>query len=70
MVMVDGSAQMADIHDRMPLILARENWCRWTAGEPEEALALCRTWEGQLAVDRSAERWAGGGAEAQQNRLL
>jgi hypothetical protein len=25
-------------------------------------LALCRTWEGELTVDRTGERWAGGGS--------
>jgi len=68
MVMVDGSPQMAQVHDRMPLILAREDWPRWTGGEQEEALALCRTWPGPLAVDRTAERWAGGGNS--QTQLL
>jgi putative SOS response-associated peptidase YedK len=67
MVMVDGSPLMADVHDRMPLILANEDRDRWTGGSAEEALALCRTWPGTLAVERTAERWAGGGGQA---RLL
>jgi putative SOS response-associated peptidase YedK len=66
MVMVDGSPQMAQVHDRMPLILAREDWARWTSGETDEALGLCRTWPGPLAVDRTAERWAGGGISQAQ----
>ncbi len=69
MVMVDGSPLMADVHDRMPLILARENWDRWTDGRAEDALALCRTWEGPLDVDRTLERWAGGGAPEQAKLL-
>lgn len=70
MVMVDGSPQMTDVHDRMPVILAREDWQRWTLGTAEEALALCRTWPGTLAVDRTTERWAGGGAGEIQARLV
>ncbi len=70
MVMVDGSPLMADVHDRMPLILAREDWQRWTDGPPDEALALCRTWPGPLGVDRTIERWAGGGTAAAQDSLL
>lgn len=58
MVMVDGCAAMADIHDRMPTILAPQDWSRWLEGTPEEAFALCRVWEGPLTVDRTRESWA------------
>ncbi|NLR72875.1 hypothetical protein HGI47_18525 [Novosphingobium sp. ERN07] len=58
MVMVDGCEQMADVHDRMPVLLRRESWEQWTQGTPEEAFALCRVWDGGLVVDRTAERWA------------
>jgi putative SOS response-associated peptidase YedK len=59
MVMVDGSNQMAEVHDRMPLILHRDDWVRWSDGSPQEAFELCRTWGGELSVERSGERWAG-----------
>lgn len=58
MVMVDGCAQMAEVHDRMPVLLAPPDWARWLAGSPEEAFALCRPWTGPLRVDRTAEPWA------------
>lgn len=58
MVMVDGSAQMAVEHDRMPTILHKEDWSKWTDGSPEEAFALCRTWNDDLTVDRTSEPWA------------
>ncbi|MGF7152584.1 SOS response-associated peptidase [Novosphingobium gossypii] len=57
MVMVDGSEQMADVHDRMPTILKPEDYSRWTDGTPEEAAALLNVWSGRLAVDRTAEAW-------------
>ncbi|WP_443478916.1 SOS response-associated peptidase [Novosphingobium aerophilum] len=57
MVMVDGCEQMAEVHDRMPTILARENWRRWTEGTPEEAFELCRVYSSPLIVDRTAEPW-------------
>jgi putative SOS response-associated peptidase YedK len=69
MVMVDGSPQMAEVHDRMPLILAPEDWARWTDGPADEALVLCRTWTDALEVQRTEERWAGGGTQMQA-RLL
>lgn len=60
MVMVDGSAQMADVHDRMPVILPRAAWPVWQGDDPAAAEALCQTWGGELMVDRTTERWAGG----------
>ena len=60
MVMVDGCAQMAEVHDRMPVVLARESWEQWLSGTPAEAIALCQTCPDELAVDRTAERWGAG----------
>lgn len=57
MVMVPGSEQMADVHDRMPTILAPEVRARWTDGTPEEAFSLLRTWDLPLVVDRTDEPW-------------
>lgn len=61
MVMVDGSPQMADVHDRMPLILERKDWLVWTGGIPDQALGLCRTWKGDLVADRTTQLWSGKG---------
>jgi putative SOS response-associated peptidase YedK len=65
LVMVDGHPQMAQVHDRMPLILSHAAQRYWLEGSPDEALALCRTWEDELTVDRTDERWAGVGAQRQ-----
>jgi len=65
LVMVDGHPQMAEVHDRMPLILSHAAQRYWLEGTAEDALALCRTWKGELTVDQTLERWAGGGAQAQ-----
>ncbi len=59
MVMVDGCAQMAEVHDRMPVLLPRSSWQTWTEGAPDEAFGLCQTWPGPLVVERTQERWAG-----------
>lgn len=58
MVMVDGCAQMSDVHDRMPTILRREDWTRWTDGTPDEAYSLLATWNGPLVADKTNELWA------------
>lgn len=65
LVMVDGHPQMAEVHDRMPLILSHAAQRYWLEASAEDALALCRTWEGALTVDQTSERWAGGGVQAQ-----
>ena len=60
MVMVDSSAQMAEVHDRMPVILRGDDWAEWTDSAPEAAFALCRTWAGELVADHTDARWADG----------
>lgn len=59
MVMVDGCKQMADVHDRMPVILPRQSWNGWTEGETETALTLCKVWTDKLEVNRTQDQWAG-----------
>lgn len=59
MVMTDSSPQMAEVHDRMPVILRTEDCDLWTQGTPEAAFELVRTWTGPLAVDATDERWRG-----------
>lgn len=57
MVMTDCCEATAAVHDRMPVLLAPGDWERWTDGSPEDALALCRPWEGEVVIDRTAEAW-------------
>lgn len=59
MVMSDACSQMAEVHDRMPVILTREQWDLWQNGSADEALALARTCDLELQVERTDERWAG-----------
>ena len=70
MVMTEACSQMTDVHDRMPVILAREDWGRWTQGSADEALALCRTCELTLTVARTEERWAGNPTPAEREPKL
>ncbi len=58
MVMVDSCAFMAEVHDRMPVIVAQADWSRWLEGTSEEAFELCQMWPGELVVDRTNESWA------------
>ena len=63
MVMVDSAPAMADVHDRMPVILRQQDWAGWAHGSTDEAFALCQTWPGPLVADHTDERWAGGGGQ-------
>jgi putative SOS response-associated peptidase YedK len=60
MVMVDSAAYMAQAHDRMPVIVAARDWPVWLDGDIDRAFSLCRSWDEELVVDRTSERWAGG----------
>ena len=37
---------------------------------PDEALALCRTWEDAITVERTEQLWAGGWQPPEQQSLL
>lgn len=59
MVMVDGCEQMADVHDRMPVILRAGDYDRWMDAPADEARELVRTYDGALAVERTGQLWRG-----------
>lgn len=70
MVMVDASPLMADVHDRMPLLLSPEDRAAWLSDDNEAALEVCRPWPGDLRIERTSERWAGNPAASGQPKLL
>ena len=61
---------MAEVHDRMPVILTRDSWETWTGGSIDHALDLCQTWRGPLLADHTGERWADGASIGRQDSLL
>ena len=69
-VMVDGHPQMAEVHDRMPVILAPDSWEQWTSGSIDHALDLCQTWRGPLLADHTGDRWVDGKPNGTQPPLL
>lgn len=58
MVMTEACLHVADVHDRMPVILRRQDWADWTDGPPDAAALLCRPYPELMVVDRTAETWA------------
>ncbi|MBX7456839.1 SOS response-associated peptidase [Qipengyuania sp. 1NDH17] len=61
MVMTDAGGLAKEVHSRMPVLLVKDDWGQWTDGSPEDALALCRPWEGELVLDRTKVPWSGKG---------
>ena len=57
MVMTDADGAASEVHSRMPVLLAKDDWQAWTEGEPEDARKLCRAWTGELVVDRTQDPW-------------
>lgn len=69
-VMVDSAPAMAEVHDRMPVILAPDNWAAWITGSLDHALDLCQTWRGPLQADHTGDRWVDGKPIGTQPPLL
>lgn len=57
MVMTEACIHMADVHDRMPVILRRDDWNDWLGGAPDDAKLLCRPYPDLMVVNRTAEQW-------------
>lgn len=64
MVMTDAAGLAAELHTRMPVLLRRPDYDTWTSGTSAEARALCRPFDGELALDRTDRPWSGGTAQA------
>ncbi len=60
MVMTSAYGVVRDVHDRMPVIVAKADWEGWIEGSVEEAMTLCRPYEGSIEVERSNELWSRG----------
>lgn len=61
MVMTNAAGLAAEVHTRMPVIVAPDDYAVWIGGTRDNARALCRPWAGELAIDRTAQLWSGGG---------
>jgi len=57
MVMTEACIHVADVHDRMPVILRREDWSDWLDGPPDAAGLLCRPYPDLMMVQRTTDPW-------------
>lgn len=63
MVMTESAGSAAEpVHSRMPVLLTPEDQSQWLGGSPQDALALCRAWPGDLVIDHTDQPWAKGAA--------
>lgn len=58
MVMTEACVHVAGVHDRMPVILKREDWRDWLDGPPDAAGLLCRPYPDLMVVNRTADPWS------------
>lgn len=57
MVMTEACTHVADVHDRMPVILARETWVDWLDGSPDAARLFCQPYPAAMTVRRTTDPW-------------
>lgn len=50
----------ARVHERMPVLLAAADHARWLEGNLDEALMLCRSWEGPITIEATCDPWVRG----------
>ena len=55
--MTEACIHVADLHDRMPVIVRREDWGDWLEGPPDAAGLLCRPFPELMVVNRTTDPW-------------
>ena len=53
MVMTQACTHVANVHDRMPVILQREEWSDWLNGPADDARFLCRPYPELMFANRT-----------------
>lgn len=59
-VMTEASADIAEVHTRMPVVLDPDEWDLWLNGSFEDVVNLQRPYGGRIALERSDEPWIPG----------
>ena len=57
MVMTEACIHVQGVHDRMPVILARDTWADWLDGPPDAAKLLCQPYPADMVVRRTTDSW-------------
>lgn len=56
-IVTEPSEQVRPVHDRMPVVLHRDDHEQWLAASPEKAASLCVPYDGQLLIERTEQLW-------------
>jgi putative SOS response-associated peptidase YedK len=57
MTLTEACIHIAGVHDRMPVILRRDEWTDWLDGAPDAAGLLCRPYPDAMASERTTDPW-------------
>nr|WP_230206705.1 SOS response-associated peptidase family protein [Novosphingobium sp. Gsoil 351] len=57
MVMTEACIHVADVHDRMPVILRPQDWRDWLDGAPDDAAMLCRPYPDLMVKEQTSVPW-------------
>ena len=57
LAMTEACIHVADVHDRMPVILQRHDWTDCLDGPPDAAGLLCRPFPDLMVVNRMPDPW-------------
>lgn len=58
MIMTEACQYVEGVHDRMPVILGRDDWADWLDGARDDARLLCRPFPDAMQVTRTQEPWS------------
>ncbi len=59
MVMTDANDAVRPLHDRMPSILAPDDWQTYLGLDPQAAFEICRPYAGAMTVSHTDTPWPG-----------
>ena len=61
MIMTEACIHVQGVHDRMPVIVSRQDWHTYLGNDVQAAFDLCLPYAGDMAVRRTDTPWAGRG---------
>ncbi|QGN56131.1 SOS response-associated peptidase family protein [Novosphingobium sp. Gsoil 351] len=57
MIMIETCMNVADVDDRMPVILRPQDWRDWLDGAPDDAAILCRPYPDVMVKEQTTVPW-------------
>lgn len=57
MVMCDNRPDLEYVHDRMPVILAPDDYDQWLEAPLDDVAKRCKPWFGEITVEQTDVKW-------------